>query len=222
LNSYSSASDVRKVNIALARALYKSGGKADAQKVLDSLLSSVPDDPGPLLAYVQLLKDDKLWNIINQEVLDWCRQNPQDNRTPVAIAGILIATRDSQAYKIAEDYLRKTLDREPNSLPAMNSLALLLQVTGRNVQAAEIYNKTLNLQPDNVIVINNLAWILCEQQRNYQQALEFAQRGLKITPNYVDLIDTCGMAHYRLGQCHEAVQCFKKCLKLNHFNLVYQ
>jgi len=214
LNSYSSALDMRKVNIALARALYKSDSKADAQKVLRSLLSSVPDDPGPLLAYVQLLKDDKLWNMINQEVLDWYRKNPQDNRTPVAIAGILIATQDSQAYKIAEDYLRKTLDRDPNSLPAMNSLALLLQVTGRNDQAAEIYSKTLEIQPDNVIVINNLAWILCEEQGNFQQALELAQRGLAITPNYMDLIDTCGVAYYRLGQCDKAAQCFTKCLNL--------
>ena len=214
LNSYSSAPDMRKVNIALARALYKSGSKADAQKVLRSLLGSVPDDPGPLLAYVQLLKDDKLWNMINQEVLDWGRKYPQDNRTPVMIAGILIATQDSQAYRIAEDFLRKALDRDPNSLPAMNSFALLLQVTGRNDQAAEIYSKTLKIQPDNVIVINNLAWILCEEQGNFQQALELAQRGLTITPNYVDLIDTCGVAYYRLGQYDKAVQCFNKCLKL--------
>ncbi len=214
LNSYSGAPDVRKVNVALARALYKSDSKADAQNILDSLLQSVPDDPGPLLIYVQLLRDDKLWNIINQEVLDWSRKNPQDNRTPVAVAGILIATQDSQAYKIAEDFLRKALDREPNSLPAMNSLALLLQVTDRNEQAAELYRKTLKIQPDNVIVINNLAWILCEEQGNFKQALELALRGLTITPNYVDLIDTCGVAYYRLGQCDKAVQCFTKCLEL--------
>ncbi|MHC4640636.1 MAG: tetratricopeptide repeat protein, partial [Planctomycetota bacterium] len=48
INSYSSLTDKRKVNIALARALYKSGSKADAQKVLGSLIQSVPDDPGPL------------------------------------------------------------------------------------------------------------------------------------------------------------------------------
>ncbi len=214
LTSYTSASDRRKINIALARALYKSGSKADAQKILRFLLQSAPDDPGPLLAYIQLLKGDKLWNLINQEVLDWYRDNPRDNRTPVTIAGILIATQDSQAQRIAEDLLREALDRDPNSLLAMNSFALLLQVTGRNDQAAEIYSKTLKIQPDNVVVINNLAWILCEEQGNFQQALELALRGLAITPNYVDLIDTCGVAYYRLGQCDKAVQCFTKCLKL--------
>ena len=65
-----------------------------------------------------------------------------------------------------------------------------------------------------VIVMNNLAWILCEEQGNFQQALELAQRGLAITPNYVDLIDTCGVAYYRLGQCDKAAQCFTKCLNL--------
>ncbi|MHC4543598.1 MAG: tetratricopeptide repeat protein [Planctomycetota bacterium] len=206
--------DERKVNIALFRALYKNGDKTDAQKVLDSLLQSAPDDPGPLLTQVRLLKDDRLWSQLNQMVIDWCRNHPEDRRTPIVIARDLAAAEDSQAKKMAEDLFRKILDRDSNSLPAMNSLAMLLQMTSRPVESATLYQRILTLQPDNIIVINNLAWILCEEQGKHKEALQLAKRGLEIAPNYADLIDTRGVAYYRLGQCDKAVQCFTGCLKL--------
>jgi len=208
------ASVRRRYEIALAVALYKNGSKEEPQKIFDSLYQSAPDDPRPLIAQVQLLKDDKLWSRLNQMVSHWCQNHPKDTYTPVAIAVDLVATEDSQAEKIAEDLLRRILDRDPNSLPVMGSLAMLLQMTGRPEEAAKLYQRILKLQPDNVIIINNLAWILCEEQGKHQQALELAQRGLKIAPNYVDLIDTRGVAYYRLGQFDKAIQDFTKCLKL--------
>jgi tetratricopeptide (TPR) repeat protein len=91
---------------------------------------------------------------------------------------------------------------------------MLLQTAGRDVEAAELYRQVLALQPDHVVVINNLAWILCEQQGQHQQALDLAQRGLKKTPNYIDLIDTRGVAYYRLGHFEKAVRDFQRCLTL--------
>jgi len=220
LVSCSGTPDERKVNIALAQALHKNGNKADAQKIFDSLSLSAPDDPGPLFAQVGLLRDDKLWSRLNQKVVDWCQNHPKDTYTPVAIAANLAATEDSQAQKVAEDLFRRILDRDPNSLPAMGSLAMLLQkMTGRPAEsaaaeAAVLYQRILKLQPDNIVAINNLAWTLCEEQGKHQQALELARRGLKIAPQYVDLIDTRGVAYYRLGQLDKAIQDFTKCLKL--------
>ena len=210
----SSTLDERKVNIALAQALHKNGNKTDAQKIFDSFYQSEPDDPGPLLAQVRLLRGDKLWSQLNQMVSDWCQNHPNDTRVPIAIAGDLAATEDTQAQKTAEDLLRKILDRDPNSLPAMNTLALLLQITGRSEESARFYRQVLTLESDNVKAINNLAWILCEEQGKHQQAFDLAQRGLEIAPNYIDLIDTRGVAYYRLGQLDKAAQDFNMCLTL--------
>ncbi|GAH50223.1 unnamed protein product, partial [marine sediment metagenome] len=149
------ASDRRRYEIALAVTLYKNGNKEEAQKIFDSLYQSAPDDPRPLIAQVRLLKDDKLFSQLNQMVSHWCQNHPKDTYTPVAIAADLAATEDSQAKKIAEDLFRRILDRDPNSLPAMNALAMLLQMTGRPEEAAKLYERILKLQPDNVIVINN-------------------------------------------------------------------
>lgn len=204
----------RKTNIALAVALHKNGSKLKSQEIFDSLYQSAPDDPSPLLAQARLLKDDQLWQQLNRMVLHWSQNHPDDTLTPITVANDLAATESTGAKKVAEELLRKVLQRDPNSLPAISTLAILLQKTGRSTEAATLYQRILTLQPDNVIAMNNLAWILCEEQRKYQQALELAHRGLEKSPRYVDLIDTRGVAYYRLGEFDKAVQDFKQCVNL--------
>ena len=204
----------KKINIGLAVALYKDGNKAEAQEKLNSLQQASPDDPGPLFVHVGLLKDDQQWTQLSQMVLDWCQNHPEDTDTPYTIAGELAGNEDSQAKKIAEDFLRRTLEHDPESVSAMNKLAMLLQVTNRSTEAATLYEQLLTLEPDNVVAMNNLAWILCDEQGKYQRALELAHRGLQIAPNYPDLIDTRGVLYDKLGQYDKAAQDFTRCLEL--------
>ncbi|MFZ0034915.1 MAG: tetratricopeptide repeat protein, partial [Sedimentisphaerales bacterium] len=206
--------DERKINIALAVAWHKNGSKPEAQEIFNSLYQSEPNDPAPLLAQARLLKDDQLWNQLIQMVSHWCQNHPEDTRTPIAIAGDLAATENSQAKKTSEDILRMTLENDSNCIEAMGALAMLLQTTGRPAESAVLYQQILALQPDDVIAINNLAWILCEENSKYQQALELVQRGLKIAPDYIDLIDTRGVVYYKLGQYDKAVQDFTRCLEM--------
>jgi tetratricopeptide (TPR) repeat protein len=204
----------RRINIALAVALHKNGNKADAQKEFDSLIQSEPNDPIPLLAQVPLLKDDKLWNELSQKVTDWYQKHPEDSRTPIFIARNLVTTEDSQARKTAEHILRIMLKIDSDSIETMTALAILLHTIGRPDESVPLYQQTLQLEPDNLIVINNLAWIMCEEQGKFQEALELAQRGLQISPNYIDLIDTRGVAYYRLGEFNKAIEDFTTCIKL--------
>jgi len=120
----------------------------------------------------------------------------------------------NEAKKTAENILRVILENDSDCTEAMSVLATLLQINGRFAESAALYQQTLALQPDNVIAINNLAWILCEEQGNYEQALELTHRGLKIAPDYTDLIDTRGVVYYRLGKFDMATQDFTKCLEL--------
>jgi tetratricopeptide (TPR) repeat protein len=206
--------DERKINIALAVALHKSGSKPDAQEIFNTLYQSAPDDPAPLLAQARLLKNDQLWNQLIQMVSHWCQNHPQDTRTPIAVASELAATENSEAKKTSEDILRTILENDSHCIEAMSALAMLLQTTGRSVESATLYQRILAIQPDNVITINNLAWILCEEHSKYQEALELVQRGLKIAPDYIDLIDTRGVVYYKLGQCDKAIQDFTRCLEM--------
>jgi tetratricopeptide (TPR) repeat protein len=148
------------------------------------------------------------------KVTDWRQKHTDDTRTLLAVANDLAATGDDKAGQTAETILRIVLDSDPQSTRAMTSLGMLLQIRARFTESAELYQRILDLEPDNLVVINNLAWILCKEQGQYQRSLELAQRGLEKAPDYIDLIDTRGMAYYRMGEYDKAVQDFTKCIEL--------
>lgn len=214
LMSCSSAAEERKIRLTLAAALHKNGNKADAQKEFDSLVESAPDDPAPLLTQARLLNDDELWEQLNHKVCDWYRSHIDDTHTPIAIAAELVTSGNSQAEKTAEVILRMILEHDSGCTDAMSALALLLQLTGRSPESAELYRQILTIHPDNVIAINNLAWIMCQEYGNCREALDLAQRGLRTSPKYIDLIDTRGVAYYKLGQYDKAIQDFTRCLEM--------
>jgi tetratricopeptide (TPR) repeat protein len=203
-----------KCDSALAVALYKSGDKTAAQKEFDSLLESEPNDPDPLLAQVQLLKDDKDWGRLYDKVVNWYEKHPGDISTPVTIARSLMPIENDHARKTAEEILRMVIKDNSDCTKAIMNLAILLQISGRSTESAQLYERVLKLEPDNVIAINNLAWIICEVQGKPKEALELALRGSKIDPNYCDLIDTRGVIYYRLDEFDKAVRDFNECIKL--------
>jgi len=204
----------RRIKIALAVALHKNGDKADAQKEFDSLFQSEPNDLSLLLAQVLLLKDDQSWDQLSRKVAEWYQKHPEDSRTLIDIARNLATSGGSEAGETAEDIFGMILKNEPDSTEAITGLAILLYTVGHPDEAVLLYQKVLQLEPDNLIVINNLAWIMCEEQNKFRQALELAQRGLKIAPDFIDLIDTRGVVYYRLGEFNKAVEDFTTCIKL--------
>ena len=44
--------------------------------------------------------------------------------------------------------------------------------------------------------------------------MTLAQRGLEIAPDYLDLVDTCGMIYYRMGKLDQAIEKFQRCVDL--------
>jgi len=214
LTSCSDLSERRKINIALATALYKNGNKSSAQEEFDHLLQSDPNDTICLLAQTELFIDDRLWEQLHQKVTEWYHNHPKDSHTPITIARELASIEDELSKKTAQDILQTVLKNDPNCTKAMSTLATLLQITGHNDESATLYSKVLAIEPDNVIAINNLAWIICEGKGDFRKALELAETGLALAPSYIDLIDTRGVAYYRLREFNKAIQDFETCIKL--------
>lgn len=206
--------DLRKCRIALAATQYKNGAKNEAIKELELLFASVPDDPFPLLTQARLLKDDQRWTELMEKVTKWYDTYSKGNDLLITIANDLLNTRQAEATKNAEDILRLVLARDSHNTGALQTLAMLLQTDNRIDESVVLYRQILDLTPENVIAINNLAWILCEEQGKFQEALQLTQRGLKINPDYIDILDTRGVAYYRLGQFEKATEDFIKCVEL--------
>jgi tetratricopeptide (TPR) repeat protein len=207
------ASSRRQYQIALAVATYKNGNKKRAESEFESLLSAEPNDPDPLFELVQLLREDRLWSGISQRVLRWHRGHLDNTDAAVTIAKGLASVDDVQARKVAEDILRTILKDDSGCTGAVGALAILLHTTGRTAEAAGLYEQLLALEPDNVVAMNNLAWIMSEEQGKYREALDLAQRGLEIAPDYSDLVDTRGVVYYRLGQFDKAAEDLRKCIR---------
>jgi tetratricopeptide (TPR) repeat protein len=200
-------------NIALAVALYKNGNKEHAQKEFAAMLESDPNDPGPLLAEIRLLKDDKLWNQLKRKIIEWYKNNPENYHTPIIVAKDLTNAGDNSAYTISEDIIRLVLEEHSDNIDALSVLAILMEITGRSTESAKLYKSILELDPGNLIAINNLAWILSEKEGKHQVAFELAQKGLIIAPDYLDLIDTRGVVYYRMGEFEKAVIDLSRCVE---------
>jgi tetratricopeptide (TPR) repeat protein len=207
-------SDKRKVNTALAVALYKSGNQPQAKREFELLYQAIPGDPTLFLTEMKLLMEDKQWSEMAAKVSERFEKQPDDTATFITLANELVPRVDSEARQAAEEILRRVLKKRPDSVQAMITLAMLLQMSSRCEESAALYHRIITLEPDNVIAINNLAWIMCEEEGEYEQALELAHRGLMRAPDYTDLIDTRGVVYYKLGQYDKAIQDFNRCLKL--------
>ncbi|MCL5280970.1 MAG: tetratricopeptide repeat protein [Planctomycetes bacterium] len=209
--------DRRRCEIAQAEAWYVNGQKEEAKALFDQLMQAEPNDPTPAMTLAQQLRKERRWGEMNGLVQRWLTAHPRDAGVATIIARALAATGDKQALSVGEDILRTTLDRNPQSLPALMLLGMMMQDTGRNEESAERNRQVLALDPNNVIAMNNLAWALCEGENPpsvYQEALALTEKGLRLAPDYVDLLDTRGYAFFRLNNFDKAVADFVHCTEL--------
>jgi tetratricopeptide (TPR) repeat protein len=208
----------RRCEIALAVALYTDQQREKAQELFDKLIASDPNDPTPVMMLGQLLRKEKRWTEVNQLLNLWRTTNPRDAETATNMARILAGSGDREALQMAEDQLRMILDPNPQAVPTLVLLGMLMQDAGRNEEAARLNRRILDLDPNNVIAINNLAWMLCDKPspsaEATNEALTLANRGLSLAPDYMDLLDTRGVVYYKSGDMARAEADLVKCLSL--------
>jgi tetratricopeptide (TPR) repeat protein len=208
----------RRCEIALAAALYTDQQRDKAKELFDTLIKAEPNDPTPVMTMGQLLRKEKRWTEVNQLLSLWRTTNPKDAETATNMARILAGSGDKEALQMAEDQLRMILDPNPESVSTLVLLGMLMQDAGRNEEASRLNRRILELDPNNVIAINNLAWMLCDQAspspEAIKEALDLANRGLKLVPDYMDLLDTRGVVYYKSGDMEKAEADLLKCIEL--------
>ncbi|MDD5458161.1 MAG: tetratricopeptide repeat protein [Phycisphaerae bacterium] len=214
LNAHCSQLQKAKVDASLAAALYRSGKKQQAQQQFQTLYKGSVDLGQVFLTEMDLFIEEGDYGKVDGLIQQRLKTIPMQKSTLVTAAQKLAVTGDPNARKISESLLRLVLDQQPDNIQALSSLAILLQMQGKNTESENLYKRVLQLENDNLVAINNLAWLLCEQDGKTHDALRLARRGLEISPDYADLIDTCGIIYYKLGEHGKAVECFTRCLEL--------
>jgi Tfp pilus assembly protein PilF len=68
----------------------------------------------------------------------------------------------------------------------------------------------LKLEPGNIVALNNLAWFLLPE--NPEQALEYAERAVALSPDSAPVLDTLAMAQLKNNDIAEARRSIDKAL----------
>jgi cellulose synthase operon protein C len=104
----------------------------------------------------------------------------------------------------------------PKSVDARLGLASALYQTGNAEAAEKKYREFLHDHPNNPRALNDLAWILQERFHRYGEALELAEKGLRLAPESVHLLDTKGVILMNMpNRLREAKTCFESIVRIS-------
>ena len=116
----------------------------------------------------------------------------QDPKTVVRAASTLLSLEPADLKKEGVRLFAHAVTLAPSSTEARLGLASGLYQTGDAQGAEKVYRQLLEQHPEDVRVLNDLAWILQEHAQRYADALELANKGLRLAPGDLHLLDTRG------------------------------
>jgi tetratricopeptide (TPR) repeat protein len=116
----------------------------------------------------------------------------QDPTRLVRAAVVLTALGPMELKQEALKLFEHAVALSPTSVDARLGLASALYQTGDAERAEKIYRQVLEQLPTNIRALNDLAWILQEHNKRYDAALELTDKGIRIAPEDLNLLDTRG------------------------------
>ncbi|MCB9852251.1 MAG: tetratricopeptide repeat protein [Phycisphaerales bacterium] len=177
---------LRQANYELINAMTAAGRYADAERLTESLLTPLVDDPGSSdAAYVMDLR-----NILSEIY----RRSGQDE----------------QAIEQLEEIYRMA----PQDGGACNNLSYTLADTGRDVDRAEqLVRSSLAQDPNSSASLDTLGWVLYKQGK-FDEAVYYLRRALRAA-QFSDpvILDHLADTLYRLGDKPEANRCWENAMK---------
>ncbi|WP_457611767.1 tetratricopeptide repeat protein, partial [Methanocaldococcus sp.] len=133
---------------------------------------------------------------------------------------VLLLTKKAQTlarlgrYEEALKYTDEALKIENDNYVLMYLKGLILHRLGRYEEAYKIFKKLVeDFNVEWLDVIKNLV-SLCLELEKYEEAIKYAELGLKHREDDVVLLASLGEAYEKLGDKEKALKLYKKCLSL--------
>jgi len=165
---------------------------ARADEVIRQLEQSDPDRQTVIHARFLWLADQRRWDDLKQISSAYIKAKDQDLTTLLSAASRLTASGQPELRQEALKLFEHAAGLWPTSVAARLGLASTLYRTGDAGRAERLYREILDRRPNEVRALNDLAWILQDHDQRYEEALELANRGLRLSPGHLDLLDTRG------------------------------
>lgn len=119
--------------------------------------------------------------------------------------------RDGQ-LESARQRLKSVLGLEPKNLSALIMLVGVEEARGDLAAAIENCQSILQIDGTNLVALNNMAYDMAFASPD--QALQFAQRAVELSPKSPTVHDTLGWVYYRKGMYGEAAKSIESALSM--------
>ena len=125
-----------------------------------------------------------------------------------------LALHGAGKFLIAIDRYKKSLDLDPNFLPAMNNIANSYKAIGNFEKAENYYEKVIKIKPDYFQAINNYA-NLKTLIYEYSSAIKLYEKALSIKENDIMILFALANAYHAIGDIIKTKEIIYKILDLD-------
>jgi Tfp pilus assembly protein PilF len=190
---------------ALAHLEVAAGNVDSALRRVESLKSSMPDNPGVL--------------VLSGDVLTVARRPAEAlkdyraayaQRADLGIAGKFYRVATMARLPQSTELLDRWLKAHPDDAAARALLAEAALQQGERSRAINEYRAVLERQPNDPVALNNLAWLYHEAGDS--RALELARRAAKAAPQAPGVLDTLGWILVEQGKVSEGLEHLAKAI----------
>jgi tetratricopeptide (TPR) repeat protein len=173
--------------------------RADA--LARAALARDPDQPRMVRLRAQaLLKSGKAADA-NKLLEDGVAKQPDSREFVVGLADLYAdQKRTDDALRLLDQARKKFGDDDTLAMRAAN----VYEAGGRFAEAEKELRKLMGEDPLNAEALNSLSYMLVERNMRLPEAVELAQRAVKIEPDNPAYLDTLGWALFKQGKTDEA------------------
>lgn len=211
----------------LVSALLSAGKASDALEALQKARTRIK--PGFRLEFLQALTHGRLkdyevaYEHFHAAEAIAKETNPKlvDNRFLFQVGAVL---EEGHREELAEQYLKRSLEMEPDFAPALNHLGYMWADKGVNLEKARsMIERAVKLDPENAAYLDSLGWVVFRMGRP-DEALPLLQKAAKLLEKEPDatVLDHIGDVLAALKRWDEAKDHWKRSLAIEASDAVRQ
>ena len=193
--------------------LYMGGAKAtmgqtdEAQTAFEEAGRLDPSNPLPYHALGRLHADKREYTKALDAFLTALRANPGFYRAHLARGDIFLSMGNEGDALSAYD---SALKIRPDQANVYLKIGIIHKQNKRYLEAEKALLASIRLVPNNPVAYNNLSWMMAEQGKRLDEALKWAEKAVRQSPQSAEFQDTLGWVHYRRGELGPALSILRK------------
>lgn len=121
---------------------------------------------------------------------------------------------DLKDYRKAYSMLNDAVERFPSSTQLRFFLGTIQDRLGHRDETIAAMKKVIELDSQHVQALNYLAYTYAEMGTELDEALELAQRALRLQPNDGYILDTIGWIHFKQGKNDRAIELLEAAFRI--------